>query len=329
LKLPDQQKKRKEKRSPSPSTSTTSKTKVSRDEEIALAKSRAILEAKAKLYDEIMSNGEMRVLAEDDGDDDNDKSFLVDFERKIFDKNVQPPKIEFTDNFGRTRLVTPDEYERLKSEERKQQTSRDERTSTNDVEQEIQRVERLHREKMRSKWEAEMEELRNKTHVHYQDVLFDEKRDHGVGYYQFSTDDQKRTEQMTMLNDLRSQTKLEQMKFQHDQNQRQSTLSERLQKMRMRKAKEMGIQLGVEEKPIETPATPVIERPSPIETPATPVIERPSPIETPATPVIERTERIETSVKTAEIVRTAPPTTNSNLSYPFPVVRPAKGSDRS
>jgi hypothetical protein len=222
----------------SPSASSS----ISREDEIAYAKSRAILEAKSKLYDQIMSNsGDARLLAEDDGndDDDNDKSFLVDFGRKIYETNQRNDnKVEYTDSFGRTRLVTSDEYEQLKSTEKKK--PQEKVTS----ESEMDRVERLHREQMRSKWEAEMEELRNKTHVHYQDVLFDEKREHGVGFYRFSTDDNQRAEQMTTLNELRANTISEQNKFMQEKERKQSSMSERLNKIRLRKAKEMGIDLS-------------------------------------------------------------------------------------
>ena len=223
-------------RSPTPPPTSA----VSRADDIAFAKSRAILEAKSKLYDEIMSNNEMKLMAEDDGNEDNDKSFLVDFERKIYETNASSSKVEYVDSFGRTRLVTAEEYEKLRAAERRYSA---ENISIKTAEDEIERVERLHREQMRSKWEAEMEELRNKTDVHYQDVLFDEKREHGVGYYKFSTDDQRRTEQMATLNELRSNTKVEQAKFHQDQDKRQSGMADRLNKMRMRKAKEMGIRL--------------------------------------------------------------------------------------
>ena len=226
---------------PPPPTSSSSSSTLSREDEIAFAKSRAILEAKSKLYDEIMSNSDMKLLAEDDGDEDNDKSFLVDFERKIYDTNQKNNKIEYTDSFGRTRLVTPDEYEHLKSTEKK---TFHPKIQSNITENEIDRVERLHREQMRSKWEAEMEELRNKTHVHYQDVLFDEKREHGVGFYKFSTDDKQRAEQMATLNDLRTNTKVEQNKFIQEKEKRQSNMADRLNKIRLRKAKEMGINLS-------------------------------------------------------------------------------------
>lgn len=232
----------KKKKKTEPAVATPSVPTASREDEIAFAKSRAILEAKAKLYEEIMSNGDKRILAEDDGDDeDNDKSFLVDFERKIYETNQTNNKIEYTDSFGRTRLVTPEEYERLKPSEKQKSN---EKLTTNSTENEINRVERLHREQMRSKWEAEMEELRHKTHVHYQDLLFDEKREHGVGFYKFSTDDQQRAEQMTTLNELRTNTKIEQSKFLNEKEKRQTMMSDRLNKIRLRKAKELGIDLS-------------------------------------------------------------------------------------
>ncbi|UJR30719.1 hypothetical protein I4U23_018239 [Adineta vaga] len=228
--------------SSSPAPPPTSSATLSREDEVAFAKSRAILEAKSKLYDEIMSNNEMKLLAEDDyNDDDDDKSFLVDFERKIYDTNQTKKQIEYTDSFGRTRLVTPDEYEQLQVTNKK--NFREETPPRNTSEDEIRRVERIHREQMRSKWESDMEALRNKTDVHYEDILFDEKREHGLGYYKFSTDDKQREEQMATLNELRANTKTEQKKFMQEKEKRQSNMAERLNKIRLRKAKEMGIDL--------------------------------------------------------------------------------------
>ena len=156
----------------------------------------------------------MKLLAVDN-DDDNDKSFLVDFERKIYEtshenNNSNNNKIEYTDSFGRTRFVTPDEYEQLKTAEK---NYTHDTIPSNRSESEIDRVERSHREKMRSKCESEMDALRNKTHLHYQDVLLDEKCEHGVGYYNLSTDDKQRVEQMATLNELRANRKIEQVKI--------------------------------------------------------------------------------------------------------------------
>ncbi|CAF4213062.1 unnamed protein product, partial [Adineta steineri] len=134
-----------------------------------------------------------------------------------------------------------------KSSEKKK-TSSEEKIPSNNTEDEINRVERLHREQMRSKWESDMDALRNKTHVHYQDILFDEKREHGIGFYKFSTDDKQRAEQMATLNDLRTNTKNEQMKFSQEKEKRTVNMSDRLNKIRLRKAKEMGINLSGDNK---------------------------------------------------------------------------------
>ncbi|CAF0962614.1 unnamed protein product [Adineta ricciae] len=239
---PSKRKKKNEETSSStPAPQSSPSTTLSRADEIAFAKSRAILEAKAKLYDEIMSNSEMKLLAEEDVNDEDDKSFLVDFERKIYETNQPKAEVEYTDSFGRTRLVTAEEYEQLKAAERRK--PREEIPSKPTSEEEIRRVERLHREQMRSKWESDMDALRNKTDVHYEDVLFDEKREHGIGYYKFSTDDKQRAEQMATLNELRANTKAEQMKVMEEKEKRQSSMSERLNQIRLRKAKEMGINL--------------------------------------------------------------------------------------
>lgn len=291
---PKKKKKSEEEPSNVPSSST-----ITREEEIALAKSRAILEAKSKLYEQIMSNSEMRVLAEDDGDDDeNNKSFLVDFERKIYETNQSNPKVEYTDSFGRTRLVTPEEYEQLKAaiDDKRSSSSS---SSKNTTEHEIDRVERLHREQMRSKWEAEMEALRNKTHVHYQDLLFDEKREHGVGFYKFSTDDQTRADQMATLNELRAKTKSEQERFQQEKDKRQVMMAEKLRKMKLRKAKELGIDLS-DNKPRPEKITTVDNQNISNEKPAKEILEQPKsqPLETP----------------TAK-------STNSSIAYPFPILR--------
>ncbi|CAF3471152.1 unnamed protein product [Rotaria socialis] len=337
-------KKKTEDVAPPPSAST-----LSRQDEIAFAKSRAMLEAKSKLYDQIMSNGEMRLLAEDDGDEDNDKSFLVDFERKIYEANRHLNKVEYTDSFGRTRLVTQDEFEEFKKSEKK--ISQD-KPQSNSSDNEIERVERLHRQQMRSKWEAEMDAIRDKTQLHYQDVLFDEKREHGVGYYNFSTDDKQRAEQMATLNELRTNTKNEKSKFIHEKEQRQSITSDRLNKIRLRKAKEMGIHLPeTNESTLESIKEPHIE--SDIKESSNVSMNKEDEIMKPVS--IDKNFEKEKELNRVEIVRSIPEQSsqqtlqttstqlkpparnnnqitqksNSSLAYPFPVIRSSTSSSLS
>ncbi|CAF2115730.1 unnamed protein product [Rotaria magnacalcarata] len=337
-------KKKTEDAEPPPSAST-----LSRQDEIAFAKSRAMLEAKSKLYDQIMANSEMKLLAEDDGDEDNDKSFLVDFERKIYEANRHHSKVEYTDSFGRTRLVTQDEFEEFKKSEKK---IAQDKPQSNRSDNEIERVERLHRAQMRSKWEAEMDAIRDKTQLHYQDVLFDEKREHGVGYYNFSTDDKQRAEQMATLNELRTNTKNEKSKFIHDKEQRQSSTADRLNKIRLRKAKEMGIHLPeTNESTLESIKEPHIQ--SDIKESSNVSMNKEDEIMKPVS--IDKNFEKEKELNRVEIVRSIPAQSsqqtlqttstqlkppaqnnnqiiqksNSSLAYPFPVIRSSTSSSLS
>lgn len=219
---------------------------ISREEENLLEKSRSILEAKAKLYEEILSTGERAALADDD-DEQDDRAFLVDFQKKIYENNEKTSKIEFIDDDGRIRFFEPEKYQSLTEEQRK---ASEQRLASRNTAQQIEQVERAHREQMRSKWEADIEQLRNKNQIHYQDLLFDEVRQHGVSYFQFSTDEKLRAEQMTTLNEIREKTQVEQRKSAQEKDFRQVTINERLKKIRERKAKEMGIQLDRDGTPI-------------------------------------------------------------------------------
>uniref|UniRef100_A0AAG5D4Z4 CCDC174 alpha/beta GRSR domain-containing protein n=1 Tax=Anopheles atroparvus TaxID=41427 RepID=A0AAG5D4Z4_ANOAO len=59
---------------------------------------------------------------------------------------------------------------------------------------------------MREQWADQEEANLDKDSIHYQDVLFDEARLHGVGYYAFSTDQQERNRQRDELDSIREST---------------------------------------------------------------------------------------------------------------------------
>lgn len=67
-------------------------------------------------------------------------------------------------------------------------------------------------EEMRYQWENKELDNLNRDKIHYQDVLFDEARTHGVGYYSFSTDADERVKQQKKLEDDREKTLNEQRK---------------------------------------------------------------------------------------------------------------------
>jgi hypothetical protein len=71
--------------------------------------------------------------------------------------------------------------------------------------------------------------------IHYQNVQFNEIRDHGVAYYSFSKDSQQREEQMDLLNKLREQTKNQKIAKQKLKEKRKLLMRERLAKIAQRK----------------------------------------------------------------------------------------------
>lgn len=94
---------------------------------------------------------------------------------------------------------------------------------------------------MRQQWEKEEEEAMNKPvgPLHYQDIRFDEIRTHGVGYYQFSTNEEERQEQMKALDKLREQTLEQRVRAQKLKDKRKAALDARLAKVRERKLKKL------------------------------------------------------------------------------------------
>jgi len=60
--------------------------------------------------------------------------------------------------------------------------------------------------KQREEWEKQEELNKERTNLHYHDILFDEAREHGVGFYEFSTDHEEREKQREALNKIRDAT---------------------------------------------------------------------------------------------------------------------------
>ncbi|KAK6640860.1 hypothetical protein RUM44_012558 [Polyplax serrata] len=168
-----------------------------------LKKSQKVLEAKAKLYDNLVN---------DPGGTSNSNidisGFLVDFKQKCQD---EPPKeeaeekeeaesdscynngeysdedewVDFVDCLGRTKRCHRDDLEEMKKQDEKLNKSlhgdgeKKENTSINEKanEAELPQLcsEDMKREIMRQKWEEQERNLIDKKNVHYQDILFDGK----------------------------------------------------------------------------------------------------------------------------------------------------------
>ncbi|KAM7446695.1 hypothetical protein ABFA07_005047 [Porites harrisoni] len=228
-------------------TNANKQDELSLEEQQALQKSRQVLEAKAALYEK-MAKGEIE--DEDDGEDGG--RFLVDFHKKVYskdeeshqdsdtlkDEDIPPPSgpeeewVDYVDSLGRFRRCLQKDLKHLQEMDKDISNRQSPPTLLS---------EDMRRELMRQKWEKEEEEALNKPvgPVHYQDIRFDEVRNHGVGYYQFSTIEEERQEQMKTLDKLREQTMEQRLRAQKLKDKRKAALDARLAKVRERKLKKL------------------------------------------------------------------------------------------
>lgn len=94
----------------------------------------------------------------------------------------------------------------------------------------------LRRELDRQEWEeSEKESLKQTGPIHYQNVQFNEIREHGAAYFAFSQQDSERQAQMSLLNKLREQTKDQRLKREKLKAKRKEVMRARLAKVAQRK----------------------------------------------------------------------------------------------
>ncbi|XP_023295296.2 coiled-coil domain-containing protein 174 [Lucilia cuprina] len=96
-------------------------------------------------------------------------------------------------------------------------------------------------EEQKVNWERKEQENLEKTDVHYQDVFFDEARQHGVGYYAFSTDEEERKKQQKELEKARQQTLEEQKRREALKEQREKIIAERVLAAKNRQRARLGL----------------------------------------------------------------------------------------
>ncbi|CAH1183265.1 unnamed protein product [Phaedon cochleariae] len=192
--------------------------------------------------------------------------------------------VDYVDCFGRTRKCMQKDLDYLKSKDKELRTiveekkkkleiSMNEEDNTNinispvpneienekinDINEESELLSSdMRREMLRMQWEKEEEELRNKSDIHYQDILFSEARSHGVGYYGFSKDEEERRKQQEALKKLRKETEEQQKKAQDLKLSREKLLAARIKAAKDRKRARLGLP-PLEDEP-ETPVEPEI-----------------------------------------------------------------------
>ncbi|KAI4460308.1 hypothetical protein MML48_6g00017791 [Holotrichia oblita] len=245
------------------------------EDEDLLKKSRSALEAKALLYDKLSKGGTNRDddarylvqfrkkntdLPPSDSEDDVDRYPESEEDERHFSDEYEPARnpdeewVEYVDCLGRTRKCMRKDLPYLKerdsdlkskgsnsdNEENNQQKNDDKQAGDFDENSELLSND-MRTELLRRKWETEEDELRKKSDIHYQDILFDEARVHGVGYYGFSKDEKERARQQEALKKLREETQREQRKAEQLRQMRDKQLAARTRAAKNRKRARLGL----------------------------------------------------------------------------------------
>ncbi|CAK1593834.1 unnamed protein product [Parnassius mnemosyne] len=233
---------------------------VDTDELEACRKSKLALEKKAELYEHLSDRTGNSLLAE---------RFLVDFNGKKQNESMKPLHknecendavtnidneddnewIEFTDCLGRTRKCLKSDLELYKKRDKEllrviTKGEEDEATEVPDKPEKPFLVQKTndYLQSLREKWEQKEKELLAKDKdVHYQDLLFDEARMHGVGYYSFSTDETERQKQMDELMKQRQETLRAQKEAEERKKKRDELLAARVAAARARQRARAGL----------------------------------------------------------------------------------------
>lgn len=100
---------------------------------------------------------------------------------------------------------------------------------------------------MRRKWEEQTQKLAEKANIHYQHILFDEARAHGVGYYAFSQDEEQRAKQQENLANLRKDTEQKQKQIKELKDLKGKMEQNRLRAARIRQRIRAGLPAEPEE----------------------------------------------------------------------------------
>lgn len=262
------------------------------EDSVMLEKSRRVLEAKTKFYENMQKTG---------GKLNTDDNCLVMFNKKKQEDKQEPIKsweticsssddstdnndsdhpddpddewVEYTDCLGRTRTCLKRDLEEAKRKDAKLAASMPERldqtkanwmidTMGSNVHPQqdnhddnsevigplpptsvfgdgVSNMSKL--EEQKSNWERKEQENLDKSEIHYQDVFFDEARQHGVGYYAFSTDEEERRKQQRELEKARQETLDEQKRQQSLKEQREKIIAERVLAAKNRQRARIGL----------------------------------------------------------------------------------------
>ncbi|TPX70942.1 hypothetical protein SpCBS45565_g01523 [Spizellomyces sp. 'palustris'] len=204
------------------------------------------LQRKAKLYDKLVDE-------RGTGEDEKDEEALVDFlQKSLTDADLPVPSpadiedagedtwVEAVDEFGRTRIVRKNDVSKLGLRFIKE----GEAGENGESEQGPSLVsDDMRREMEREQWEKEAREAMASGH-------YDARRENrtmGVGFYQFSQDDEERRKQMEELKDMRDETLESRTRAARMKDARKEKLEERKRLLKERAAKRRKVTSGESE----------------------------------------------------------------------------------
>ncbi|XP_057374445.2 LOW QUALITY PROTEIN: coiled-coil domain-containing protein 174-like [Daphnia carinata] len=176
-------------------------------------------------------------------------------EKEYTAANPDEEWVDYVDSFGRTRRCLKKDlavFQQRDAELNKQPVASPTSTSygnfvpsseqnSGEDPQNISGLDEEARKRQRQLWEEEEEKNRQKNKVHYQDILYQEARQHGVGFYSFSKDEEERAKQMEELERIRKQTEMARAQTAQTSLDKQSALEARLKKVRDRKRQKLGL----------------------------------------------------------------------------------------
>ncbi|XP_049886126.1 coiled-coil domain-containing protein 174 [Pectinophora gossypiella] len=240
----------------------------------AIKKAKAVLEKKAELYEHLSNPmGESQMAGRFLVDFGKRRDIESDKIRKCnSEKKPEPPLpivldnsctmenssdedewTEYVDCLGRTRTCPKTDLQYLleKDKNLKKEIFEEEEdvhqpsTSKEEISEKPFLVQKTndYLKSLREKWEEKEREIlaKNYEDIHYQDLLFDEARMHGVGYFSFSTDAAERQRQMDELMKRREETLREQAAMEEKTKQRDEMLAARVKAARMRQRIRAGL----------------------------------------------------------------------------------------
>jgi len=219
-----------------------------KEEERTQERVRMMLERKSRLYDSLKKGKGNSEVAE---------NFLVNFGGANNDSDSEDDArdypalsegdqwVEYVDALGRTRKCMKKDLPDLQRQDK--EMVREDTVEPQETGQGLRKEEPdllsedMRRDLIRQKWEQQEMENLTKENLHYSDVRFDEARAHGAGFYNFSKDEEKRSQEQVTLKKLHEETDEMRKQKEKKAEKRKKEMAERIKKIKAKKRQKQGL----------------------------------------------------------------------------------------